>query len=156
MPASLRPPSSTSLGHFSASAAGSGSCADSASASATPASSDHCEASPAGPPGTRAADGVQDGLIGHAEAAGGATPAPGAAGSDAVTRIAEDVAGGRISRDEAVDRIIAEALDSDLVRAAPSGLRAEITAALEALVATDPHLQSLVRGLGPAPSGDGG
>ena len=112
--------------------------------------------SPAGPAGTFAAEGVRDGLVDRAELVGGAAPASGAAASDAVTRIAEDVAAGRVSRDEAIDRIIAEALDSEIVRAAPSELRAEISAALEALVATDPHLQSLVRGLGPAPSGDGG
>jgi hypothetical protein len=73
-----------------------------------------------------------------------------------VTRIAEEVAAGRISRDEAVARIVDEALGSELVRAAPPELRAEIAAALDALVATDPYLQSLVRGLAAPPSGEGG
>lgn len=77
------------------------------------------------------------------------------AAADAVSRIAAEVAAGRISRDEAVSRIVDEALASELVRAAPAELRAEIAAALTALVETDPYLQSLARGLGAAAGDDG-
>jgi hypothetical protein len=112
--------------------------------------------SPAGIAGAPSPDGVVPGIADRAEALPGVSTPSGASAADAVTRIAADVAEGRISRDEAVERIIAEALDSEMIHKAPSALRAEITQALEALVATDPHLQALVRGLGPASSGDVG
>jgi hypothetical protein len=94
--------------------------------------------------------------VDKAQALDAPTGAAESAAADAVTRIAEDVAAGRLSRDEAVERIIGEALGTDLVQAAPAEMRAEIAAALESLVATDPYLQSLVRGLSSAPSGEGG
>lgn len=110
---------------------------------------------PTGPSGTPAVEGVPVGgaaAPGEVDAAAGAVPS---APPDAVTRIAEDLAGGRITRDQAVERIIAEALDSELIRTAPGELRADVAHALEALLATDPYLQSLVRGLGNPSHGEG-
>ena len=112
--------------------------------------------SPLGTPEMKAVESAAAAEVDEARALGAPAGAAEPAAADAVTRIAEDVAAGRLSRDEAVERIIGEALGSDLVRAAPAELRAEVAAALESLVATDPYLQSLVRGLVPGPSGDGG
>ena len=107
---------------------------------------------PIGPRGPGAAE-----VEGVAEVgAGGAIRPAEPAAADAVAGIAADVAAGRISRDEAVERIVAEALSSDLVRAAPADLRAELAAALDSLIATDPYLKSLVQGLGSARAGEGG
>jgi hypothetical protein len=100
---------------------------------------------PSGPPSTPdipAADGAA-----AETAAAGASGGIGAAGADAVQRVAEDLAAGRISRDEAVDRLLADALGGEMVQAAPAEVRAEIAEALRALVETDPHLASLVAGL---------
>ena len=110
---------------------------------------------PLGPPETAAVESAAGAEIDKARALDAPSRAAESAAVDAVTRIAEDVAKGRISREEAVERIIDEALGSDLVQAAPADVRAGITAALEALVGTDPYLQSLVRGIAAAPSGDG-
>jgi hypothetical protein len=111
-------------------------------------------AAPLGPPETAIVESATGGEVDKAQALDASRAAESAA-VDAATRISEDVANGRISREEAVERIIDEALGSDLVRAAPAEVRAGIAAALESLVATDPYLQSLVRGLASAPSGEG-
>jgi hypothetical protein len=110
---------------------------------------------PLGPPETAAVESAAATGAEQLAAVDSPSRAAEAAATDAVTRIAEEVAQGRISREEAVQRIIGEALDSEVVRAAPAELRAEISAALEALVATDPTLQALVRGLGSARSREG-
>ena len=110
---------------------------------------------PLGPPETVSVESAAAAEADAAQALEAPARAAEAAVADAVTRIAEDVSAGRISRDEAVQRIISEALESELVRAAPGEVRAEIARALESLVATDPYLQSLVRGLASAPSGEG-
>ena len=110
---------------------------------------------PLGPPETAAVESAAAAEVDKAQALDAPTRAAESVAADAVTRIAEDVAAGRLSRDEAVERIIGEALGSDLVRKAPAEVRAEIAAALESLVATDPYLQSLVRGLASTPSADG-
>jgi nucleoid-associated protein YgaU len=110
---------------------------------------------PLGPPETAAVESAAGAEVDKAQAVDAPARTAESAAVDAVTRIAEDVAKGRISREEAVERIIDETLGSDLVQAAPADMRAEIAAALESLVATDPYLQSLVRGIASAPSGDG-
>jgi hypothetical protein len=106
---------------------------------------------PVGLPESSELTGVSSGIAERAEALDGAKGACAAEASDPLTRIAEEIAEGRVSRDQAVERIIAETLDSEIVRAAPSEVRAEIKEMLDALVATDPHLQSLVRNLGSTP-----
>ena len=70
--------------------------------------------------------------------------------ADAVGRIAEQVAAGEIGRDEAVDLLLEQVLDSKMVEAAPSELRAELEAVLRDLIETDPHLKSLAAAIGPA------
>jgi hypothetical protein len=110
---------------------------------------------PLGLPEPEAVKGAAGAVIEGAGALEAPARAAEANAAGAVARIAEDVAAGRISRDEAVERILDEALGSDIVQAAPAEVRAEIAAALESLVATDPYLQSLVRGLSSAPSGEG-
>lgn len=66
----------------------------------------------------------------------------------AIDAIARDVSAGRISAEEAVEKILAETLDHRSVRDAPEALRLELAEALEALVHNDPHLKSLVSALG--------
>jgi len=110
---------------------------------------------PVGFPETSSLDGISSGIAERTEALDGAKEALATQSSDPMTRIVGEIAEGRISRDEAVERIIAESLDSEFIRAAPDELRTEIREALDALVATDPHLQSLVRNLGSSPSGEG-
>ena len=87
---------------------------------------------PIGPPETAAVESAAAAGAEQLAAVDSPSRAAEAAATDAVTRIAEEVAQGRISREEAVQRIIGEAL-----------------------VATDPTLQSLVRGLGSARSREG-
>jgi len=91
--------------------------------------------------------GVEDSATGAADAveAGDA-----ASSADAVTRIAEDLAAGRIDGDQAVERIISETMGSEMIKQAPDTLRAELAETLKNLIASDPHLRSLARGLGAA------
>jgi hypothetical protein len=101
---------------------------------------------PSGPPGAGPADAA-------GEAAGslketGETGAAEAAASDPVTRVAEDLAAGRIEGDEAVARILSETMDTRMIAEAPPELREEIATALRETIASDPHLRSLARSLG--------
>lgn len=68
--------------------------------------------------------------------------------SDAVSRIAEQVTAGNLSREEAVERIVSEVMESQIVKGAPQAVRAEILEMLEAFIATDPHLKSLISTIG--------
>lgn len=79
------------------------------------------------------------------EAAGAAAP------GDAVTRVAEELAAGRISGDEAVEILLREVLEDGMVQGAPESIRVDLAEALAALLATDPHLVSLARSLGANP-----
>lgn len=105
---------------------------------------------PSGPPGSTPvgsaeAAGEALGAAGKAAETGGAT----AVGADAIARIAAEVAAGEIGRSQAVERLLAEALGSDIAARAPAAVRAELAEVLEALIETDPHLQSLAAGIGP-------
>jgi hypothetical protein len=105
---------------------------------------------PAGPPGgppIEATTGVEEGATSATDSVTAAETAPTTA-SDEVTRIAEDLAAGRITGDQAVERIIAETMGTEMVQTAPQHLRDELAATLENLIKTDPHLRSLARGLG--------
>lgn len=66
-----------------------------------------------------------------------------------VEQIAADVASGAISRDEAVDRLLANVMDSEMIRDVPEAMREGLRDALEALLESDPHLGSLVAAIGP-------
>ncbi len=68
---------------------------------------------------------------------------------DAVTKIAEQVALGEIGRKEAIDMLIADVLDANIVKTAPNEVGRELAEILEALLETDPHLKSLSSVLGP-------
>lgn len=92
-----------------------------------------------------ATTGVEDGASPPTEAVAGSDAAT---STDPVTRIAEDLAAGRIDGDQAVERIIAETMDAKMVERAPETLRAELAETLRQLIETDPHLRSLARGLG--------
>jgi len=104
---------------------------------------------PGGPSGIAiggSVEGIPETAAG-AEAAGvEATTA--AVHGDAVARVADDLAAGRISGNDAVDLLLAEVMGDDLVRAAPDSVRAELAEVLAALIETDPHLASLARFLG--------
>jgi hypothetical protein len=103
---------------------------------------------PSGPkPGSpvETTTGVDEGAAQATESIGSVD---GSTSTDAVTRIAEDLAAGRIDGDQAVDRIIAETMDAEMVEQAPATLRSELAETLKNLIETDPHLRSLARGLG--------
>ena len=68
---------------------------------------------------------------------------------DSVEQIAADVAAGSISREEAVDRLLANVLDSAMVQSAPEALREGLKEVLETLLESDPHLGSLIAAIGP-------
>jgi cell pole-organizing protein PopZ len=70
------------------------------------------------------------------------------AAADAVSKIAARVAAKELSCDEAVDLLLAQAMDSPAVKAAPASVRAEIAEAIKALIETDPYLASLTSALG--------
>jgi hypothetical protein len=72
-----------------------------------------------------------------------------AAALDPVEQIARDVACGKIGRDEAVEQLLANVLDSKMVQAAPKALRQGLKETLETLLETDPHLGSLMAAIGP-------
>ncbi len=104
---------------------------------------------PSGPPEGQAIDAVKDAAEATQEsvetqAASEVVP------QDPVSRIAEQVARGEIGRDEAVDRILGEVLQADIVKAAPAEAREELSEVLRVLLETDPHLKSLAAALGPA------
>ena len=95
-------------------------------------------------------DGTEE-LRDSVDAAGGAekTSDISGTGSDSVESIAADVAAGRVGREEAVQRILADVLGSKLVDGAPDELKRELESVLNALMEDDPHLQSLIAAIGP-------
>jgi predicted nucleic acid-binding Zn-ribbon protein len=105
---------------------------------------------PSGPPESKALDAVKDAAEAM-EGTGEATEAKeaGPVAQDAISRIAEQVASGKITRTEAVERLIAEVVDSDMIKSAPEDLSKEIGEALNSLLETDPYLKSLSAALGP-------
>lgn len=77
--------------------------------------------------------------------------AEGSRGNEAVTRIADDLAAGRIDGNQALDRLVAEVMGDELVRAAPDSVREELIEVLAAMIETDPQLAALARFLGADP-----
>ena len=71
----------------------------------------------------------------------------GAASSDPVTQVAMDLIAGKISGEQAVDELVAQALDSGELKEAPSSLRTEVEELLRTTIETDPYLVSLVASL---------
>ena len=70
-------------------------------------------------------------------------------GTDSVEQIAADVAAGRIGRPEAVERMLADVLGSEIVKSAPEALRQELESVLKTMLEDDPYLQSLAAAIGP-------
>ena len=68
---------------------------------------------------------------------------------DAVEQIAADVTSGKITRDEAVEQLLAHVLDSDMVQSAPEAVRSGLREALQNLLDSDPHLGALKAAIGP-------
>ena len=105
---------------------------------------------PSGTPETKAVDSAKDAAdvmetVNEAAEAQKAAPVA----QDAVSKIAQQVASGEISRTEAIERLMAEALDSDIVKGAPDELKAELAEVLESMLDTSPYLKSLSAALGP-------
>ena len=67
---------------------------------------------------------------------------------DVVAKLAEELAAGRITGDEAVQRLMDDVMGMEMVVAAPESFQAEIREVLAAMLETDPHLSSLDRNLG--------
>jgi len=71
-----------------------------------------------------------------------------AVGGDAVAEIANALVSGKITSEEAVNRLVARAMDSQMTASAPAELRTKLEATLRAMIETDPHLRDLAKGLG--------
>jgi hypothetical protein len=93
---------------------------------------------PKGPTGPDASDGADD----VSEVAGGnaAESAQGVGQAD-IDAIASDVAAGKLTPREAVDRLVDQIAGTDVLDPAD---RAELREIMSDLVANDPHLQSLL------------
>ncbi len=86
-----------------------------------------------------------DGHIGpEAAQAGGAEAARAA---DPVPGVAADLRAGRITPEQAVDRLVEATLSRRVGAQAPEAVRARLRASLVELLATDPHLADLVQRL---------
>jgi len=71
-----------------------------------------------------------------------------AGSTDPVMEIARELAAGKISPGQAVDRLIAQTMDSDMVSGAPKNMRESLEETLRAMIETDPHLRSLAAAMG--------
>jgi hypothetical protein len=96
---------------------------------------------PKGPKGPDASDGVDD----VSDVAGGtaadATQGAQGVGQADIDAIASDVAAGKLTPREAVDRLVDQIAGTDVLDPAD---RAELREMMSDLVANDPHLQSLL------------
>jgi hypothetical protein len=93
---------------------------------------------PKGPTGPDASDGADD----IADVAGGdAAEATQGVGQADIDAIASDVAAGKLTPREAVDRLVDQIAGTDVLDPAD---RAELREIMSDLVANDPHLQSLL------------
>ncbi len=66
-----------------------------------------------------------------------------------IAKIVNDITVGKIDRQEAVNRIIADSLNSRLVDSIPPNIRANLEETLRGLIEEDPYLQSLCAAIGP-------
>ncbi len=101
---------------------------------------------PTGPPGavpTSEVSGVQT-----APESAEIDAAASAGSTDPVMEIARELAAGKISPGQAVDRLIAQTMDSDMVSGAPENMRAALEETLRTMIETDPHLRSLAGAMG--------
>ena len=68
--------------------------------------------------------------------------------ADAVTRIAEELASRSIDGGQALERMLAEVIDSPMLEGASPEMVADLEESLRALIETDPYLRSLALDLG--------
>ena len=68
--------------------------------------------------------------------------------TDPVMEIARELAAGKLSPGQAVDRLIAQTMDSGMVSGAPKDIREALEETLRTMIETDPHLRSLARAMG--------
>ena len=87
--------------------------------------------------------------LGESASASGVQGATGAAATDPIAQIAQDVAAGKIGQKEAVDRILADVLKSPMIEAVPESVRSGLEEALRNLIEEDPHLRSLCAAVAP-------
>jgi hypothetical protein len=76
---------------------------------------------------------------GPAAGAAPAAPAPGAQG------VIDELRAGRITPEQAIDRLVEDTVGRRVGAAAPEAARQRLRAALTELIATDPHLRDLAR-----------
>jgi len=106
---------------------------------------------PSGPRGPGRPDGPDGpgGVDGPGQPLSIQTPA-GAAGTGAIDRLAADLEAGRISPEEALTELMAEAIPEDMTGVE----RADLEALLGDLLASDPYLAGLAAQLGVKPSAE--
>jgi hypothetical protein len=88
-----------------------------------------------------------DAALDEAAQAEGAGKAGGVVSSEALATLARDVAAGKIDPSEAVDRLVARALDGPTAAALPPARRAELEAHLRRALSDDPTLAALTQDL---------
>jgi hypothetical protein len=104
---------------------------------------------PSGPKETGPVDAAED--VRESVESTAETPETKAANSttlDPIGHIAERVAAGEIGRDQAIDLILSEVLNSNMLKAAPKEVLGELEEVLRAALDTDPQLTSLRSFLG--------
>lgn len=67
--------------------------------------------------------------------------------NDAVTSIAMELVEGKIDTSQAVDRLIEQTMNIEIVASAPAALRTEVEQMLRSTIETDAHLISLTQKL---------
>jgi hypothetical protein len=65
------------------------------------------------------------------------------AATDPIGKIAEKVAAGEIGRDQAIELLLSEVLNSNIAKSAPKEALGELEEVLRSALDTDPHLKSL-------------
>ena len=107
---------------------------------------------PSGPKEGGAVDAVKD-ASDAAEAAESAAESTevsniASASTDSISQVAEQVARGELGANEAVEQILNDILDSDMVGSAPKELKQELGEVLRSMLETDPYLKSLAASIG--------
>jgi len=78
---------------------------------------------------------------------GGAAQAEGPAAADPVRSVAADLRAGRITPEQAVDRLVEDTVSRRIGAQAPEAVRDRLRASLVDLLAHDPHLADLMKRL---------
>ena len=97
--------------------------------------------------------GTQDGLENISEGAPGASETEavndsGGIPADAVTRIAEELSSQEIDGSEALERLLAEVVNSPMMEGASPEMMTDLEESLRSLIETDPYLRSLALDMG--------